>query len=60
MIILKKQFFFFFKDKKILYIDNKGNKTQYELKPNEEFCDFVCKDSKINKRIKYAIKEILK
>ena len=48
------------KDKKILYTDNKGNKTEYELKSNEEFCDFVCKDIKINKRIKYAIKEILK
>ena len=48
------------KNKKIIYINHEGNKAEFDLGPNKEFTNFICKDQKINKRIKYAIKEIIK
>ena len=48
------------KNKKIIYIEQGKNKTEFQLEPFQDFCDFNCKESKINKRIKYAIKEIVK
>ena len=48
------------KNKRIIYIDHEGNKTVFELGLEKEFTNFACKDAKINKRIKYAIKEIMK
>ena len=47
-------------NKKIIYINKKGIITNFELKDNEDFANFKCEDPKINKRIKYAIKEIKK
>ena len=47
-------------DKRIIYVDHKGNKSQYEIGQDKDFCDFICGDLKINKRIKNAIKDILK
>ena len=48
------------KNKKIIYIDINGRKTEFELEQNKDFSKFFCKDEKINNRIKYAIKEIIK
>ena len=48
------------RNKKIIYIEQGKNKTEFKLEPFQDFCDFNCKDTKINKRIKYAIKEIIK
>ena len=48
------------KNKKIIYINHNGNKTEFELGLYKDFSSFTCKDPKINKKIKYAIKEILK
>ena len=48
------------KNKKIIYINHNGNKTEFDLGLYKDFSSFTCKDPKINKRIKYAIKEILK
>ena len=48
------------KNKKIIYIEQGKNKLEFELESYQNFCDFKCKESKINKRIKYAIKEIIK
>ena len=47
-------------DKRIIYIDHKGDKSQFEIGPDKDFCEFICNDLKINKRIKNAIKDILK
>ena len=47
-------------NKKIIYINKKGIISNFELKDNEDFDNFKCGDPKINKRIKYAIKEIKK
>ena len=48
------------KNKKIIYISPNGNKNEFELGLDNEFSNFSCKEPKINKRIKYAIKEITK
>ena len=48
------------KNKKIIYINHNGNKTEFDLGLYKDFPSFTCKDPKINKKIKYAIKEILK
>ena len=48
------------RNKKIIYIEHNKNKKEFQLEPNKDFCDFKCKESKINKRIKYAIKEIIR
>ena len=46
--------------KKIIYINKDGTKVNYELKRNQDFSEFRCDNSKINKKIKYALKEIKK
>ena len=48
------------RNKKIIYIEHNKSKKEFQLEPNKDFCDFKCKESKINKRIKYAIKEIIR
>ena len=52
--------FSYSKNKKITYINKHGEITNFELKENEEFTDFKCEDHKINKRIKYALRELRK
>ena len=52
--------FCYAKNKKIIYINNEGKPTEFELEPEKEFCDFNSNNPKINKKIKYAIKEIIK
>ena len=52
--------FCYAKNKKIIYINNEGKPTEFELEPEKEFCDFNSNNPKINKKIKYAIKEITK
>ena len=47
-------------NKKIIYIDREGNISNFEIGLNEDFSKFKCDNSKINKRIKYAIREIQK
>ena len=46
--------------KKIIYVHKEGNITNFELGLEEDFSNFKCDDIKINKRIKYAIREIKK
>ena len=48
------------KNKKIIYISHDGNAIEFELGPKKDFCHFICEDPKINKKIKSAIKEIVK
>ena len=48
------------KNKKIIYISPTGDIKEFDLGPDNEFSNFTCKEPKINKRIKYAIKEIIK
>ena len=48
------------KNKKIIYIDRHGEISTFELKNNEDFSNYKCENPKINKKIKYAIKEIKK
>ena len=49
-----------FKNKKIIYINRHNEISNFELKNDEDFTTFKCENPKINKRIKYAIKEIKK
>ena len=46
--------------KKIIYINKDGICSNFELGNNEDFPNFKCDNLKINKRIKYAIREIRK
>ena len=55
-----KVIFFCFKNKKIIYINRHNEISNFELKNDEDFTTFKCENPKINKRIKYAIKEIKK
>jgi hypothetical protein len=52
--------FSYSKNKKIIYINKHGEITNFELKNNEDFSAFKCEDHKINKRIKYALRELRK
>ena len=47
-------------DKKIIYINKEGNISQFELGLTEDFSNFKCDNLKINKKIKYCIREIKK
>ena len=47
-------------NKKIIYIDREGTISNFEIGINEDFSKFKCDNPKINKRIKYALKEIQK
>ena len=48
------------KNKKIIYINKHGQISTFELKNNEDFSNYKCEDPTINKKIKYAIREIKK
>ena len=48
------------KNKKIIYVDNKGNISNFELNNNQDFSHFKCSNEKINSKIKYSIKELKK
>ena len=52
--------FSYSKNKKIIYINKHGEITNFELQDNEDFTAFKCEDHKINKRIKYALRELRK
>ena len=47
-------------NKKIIYIDKEGNPSFFLIENNKDFANFKCDNPRINKRIKYAIKEIKK
>ena len=52
--------FSYSKNKKIIYINKHGEIRNFELQTDEDFTDFKCEDHKINKRIKYALRELRK
>ena len=48
------------KNKKIIYVDNKGNVSNFELNNCKDFSHFKCDNEKINAKIKYSIRELKK